>query len=138
MIRENQILLDDLNRSTLSVFDRPLIKSLKGKKNKATTKAGSTKEIVATVDVPRGLNDLTFELYAPNGSQLDSKEGTMASEILPNNRLYTASADSKVISPRMQRIEITYTRKEKLKPGTYSLMIMNDRLYIGSVQIDLR
>lgn len=138
LIRENQIVLGDLNRSRLSIFDRPLIKSLKGKKNKATTKAGSTKEIVATVDVPEGLNDLTFDLYAPDGSQLDSKAGTIVSNILPNDKLYMASADSKLIFHKMQRIEITYARKEKLKPGTYSLMIMNNHLYIGSIQIDLR
>jgi chromosome segregation ATPase len=123
-------------------IDQTLIFAEKGN-NKLTTKAKRINELVANVDLPSELNDLSFVVEGPDGAILSNthqeNENTVTVRQLTDGASATASLNSTV--PRLtvtKRMEVVYTPSEKLRPGIYVIKIFNESEYVGSMQIALR
>jgi hypothetical protein len=135
---QNRILTDDLNRAMFATVDHSQIQALKGKAGKLTVRARKTKKLIANFEVPSNLKNLSFRLIDSKGNLLTADEGTIASTILPSDNNFTASTDASMLGNRLQKVEMIYLPKEKLKTGVYTVEILNDNLYVGSLKVKLK
>ena len=134
----NGILSNDLSKAMLAAVDQSQIQALKGKTEKLTVRARSTRKLSATFEVPSNLKNLSFRITDAKGNLLTSKEGIITSSVAPSEHSYTASADADILGTRSQKVEMVYLPKEKLKAGLYTIEIMNENLYVGSLKIKLK
>lgn len=134
----NRMLSDDLNRAMFAAVDHSQVQALKGKRDRLTIRAKKTNRLLANFEVPANLKNLNFRVIDPQGNALTSKDGTIASTAIPSNESFTASTGSDVEVKTLQKIELVYTPKTKLKAGVYTVEIMNENLYVGSLVLKLR
>jgi hypothetical protein len=134
----NRMLSDDLNKAMFAAVDHSQIQAVKGKAEKLTVRANRTKKLIANFEVPSALKNLSFRITDSKGNVLTSKDGTIASSIMPSENSYTASTDSEIFGDKLQKVEMVYLPKEKLKTGVYTVEILNENLYVGSLKVKLK
>jgi chromosome segregation ATPase len=134
----NKILTDDLNRAMFAAIDQSQIQAVKGRAEKLTVSAKRTKKLIANFEVPANLKTLSFRILDSKGKALTQKDGTITSAITPSDNSFTASADAAVTGTQLQRVEVLYIPKEKLKTGVYTVEILNENLYVGSAKVKLK
>lgn len=134
----NKILTDDLNKATFAAIDQSQIQAVKGKTEKLTVRAKRTKKLIANFEVPANLKDLSFRITDSNGNALTSNDGTISSSFMPSENSYTASSDSEIAGNKLQKVEMIYLPKAKLKTGVYTVEILNENLYVGSLKVKLK
>jgi DNA repair exonuclease SbcCD ATPase subunit len=134
----NKMLSDDLNRATLAAVDQSQIQAVKGKSEKLTVKAKRTKKLIASFEVPANLKSLSFRITDAKGNVLSKDDGTIASTIIPSDGNYTASSDSEAVGNKLQKVQMVYLPKERLKTGVYTVEILNENLYVGSLKVKLK
>lgn len=134
----NRILTDDLNKAMFAAVDQSQIQAVRGKAERLTVKAKRTRKLIATFEVPNNLKNLSFRILDSKGKALTQKDGTIASIITPSEGSYTASSDAETSGNRLQRVELSYIAKEKLRTGVYTVEILNDNLYVASLKVKLK
>jgi uncharacterized protein YhaN len=134
----NQMLTDDLNRAMFAAVDHSHVQALKGKKERLTVRARKTSKLIANFEVPGNLKKLSFRVIDPQGNALSAKDGTITSTTSPSDESYTASTDSEAEGKKLQKVEMVYAAKAKLKSGLYTVEILNENLYVGSLNVKLR
>lgn len=134
----NRVLTDDLNRAMFTAVDQSQIQAVKGKSERLTVRARRTKKLIANFEVPSNLKSLSFRIADSKGNVLRSDEGSIAFTSKPSERGLLASADNSTDANRLQKVEMVYTPKEKLKTGIYTVEILNENLYVGSLKVKLK
>ncbi|MEX2233330.1 MAG: hypothetical protein WD824_14300 [Cyclobacteriaceae bacterium] len=134
----NRILMDDLNRAMFAAVDHSQIQALKGKKEKLTIRARKTNKLIANFEVPANLKNLSFRIVDSKGNSLTQKDGTMASTISPSDKSYMATTDSESISSKLQKVEMVFIPKARLETGVYTVEILNENLYVGTLKVKLK
>lgn len=134
----NKVLSDDLNRAMFASLDQSQIQAVKGKSERLTVKASRAKKLIATCEVPANLKQLSFRILDAKGAALTQDDGAIASTILPSEKNYIASADDNSAGNKLQKVEMTFVPKKKLKTGVYTVEILNENLYVGSLKVKLK
>jgi hypothetical protein len=134
----NKMLSDDLNRATLAAVDQSQIQAVRGKSEKLTVKAKRTKKLIANFEVPANLRNLSFRIIDMKGNALTPQQGNIAFTSAPSEKSLTASTDSDIEGSKLQKVEMVYIPKQKLNTGVYSVEILNENLYVGSLKVKLQ
>lgn len=134
----NNILVNDLNKAAFAAVDQTQIQALRGKNEKLTVKARKTGKLKATFEVPANLKNLSYRIVDSNGNVINQNNGTIASTVTPSEETFTASTDPHVLGSRLQNVEVIFTPNEKLKSGLYTVEILNENLYVGSLKVKLK
>lgn len=134
----NKLLTDDLKRAMLAEVGQPMVNAVKGKSEKLTVKAGRTGKLIATFDLPAEYKNLSFRILDSNGNILSNEEGVFSSTTTPSKDSYTASSDLISEQHKLQTVQMVFTTSKKLKAGVYSVEILNENLYIGSLRVNLK
>lgn len=134
----NRILTDDLNRAMFAAVDQSQIQAVKGKSERLTVRAKRTKKLIANFEVPSNLRNLSFRISDSKGNILTSDEGSVAFTSTPSDKSFTASSDNSSDANKLQKVEMVYLPKEKLKTGVYTVEILNENLYVGSLKVKLK
>lgn len=134
----NSVLTDDLNRAMFATVDQSQIQAVRGKSEKLTVRANRTKKLIANFEVPVNLKNLSFRITDSKGNVLTSKDGTVASSSIPSEKSFIASSDAEAQGNKLQKVEMVYLPKEKLKRGVYTVEILNESLYVGSLKVKLK
>lgn len=134
----NRMLSDDLNRALLASIDQGQVQAVRGKSERLTVRARRTQKLIANFEVPGNLKQLSFRIIQPDGNTLNKEHGTTAFTTSPSDENLTASTGKTTHASKMQRVQIVYIANEKLKSGTYTVEILNENLYVGSLRVKLR
>jgi chromosome segregation ATPase len=134
----NKILTDDLNRAMFAAVDQSQIQAVNGKSEKLTVRAKRTRKLIANFEVPANLKSLSFRITDSKGNVLTSEEGNIAFSAVPSEKNLIASSDSETQGNKLQKVEMVYIPKEKLKTGVYTVEILNENLYVGSLKVKLK
>jgi hypothetical protein len=134
----NKVLINDLNKAAFAAVDQSQIQAVKGKSEKLTVRAKRTRKLIASFEVPGSLKNLSFRITDSKGTVLTKEDGTIASTVTPSENNYTASSDSNVTGPKLQKVEMVYLPNERLKSGVYTVEILNENLYVGSLKVKLK
>jgi DNA repair exonuclease SbcCD ATPase subunit len=134
----NKMLTSDLNKVMFAAVDQSQIQAVKGKSEKLTVRAKRTKKLIANFEVPANLKNLSFRITDSKGNILSKEDGTIASTVVPSESSLTASSDSEIVGNKLQKVEMVYLPKEKLKTGVYTVEILNENLYVGSLKVKLK
>lgn len=134
---KNRVLTDDLNRTMFASVDQSQIQAVKGKSERLTVRARKAKKLIANFQVPTNLKNLSFRVVDARGNALSQNDGTIASTSTPSDANLTASSDPGIEGNKLQNVEMVFTPKEKLKTGVYTVEILNENLYVGSLKVKL-
>jgi DNA repair exonuclease SbcCD ATPase subunit len=134
----NRILMDDLNKAMFAAIDHSQIQAVKGKKEKLTIRARKTNKLIANFEVPANLKNLSFRMVDSKGNSLNQKDGTISSTISPSDESYTATTDSGSVGSKLQKVEMVFIPKARLATGVYTVEILNENLYLGSLKVKLK
>lgn len=134
----NKVLTDDLNRAMFAAVDQSQIQAVKGKSEKLTIRAKSARKLIANFEVPANLKSLSFRITDSKGNVLTPADGTTAFTSTPSDKNFTASSDAEVQGNKLQKVEMVYIPREKLKTGLYTVEILNENLYVGSLKVKLK
>ena len=134
----NRILASDLTRAMVAAVDGAQIEALKGKQDRLTVKARRARKLKASFEVPQELTNLSFRITDSNGHVHSQKDGNVTFTSEPTEDRFMVSADPAMQSPRIQKVAMVYEPDEKMKPGIYTVEIMNDNLYVGSLKVKLK
>lgn len=134
---QNRMLTSDLNRAVFASMDRLQVQTVKGRKERLTVRARKTDKLIANFEVPGSFRNISFRVLDGQGKVLTAKEGTIVSQVVsPENNLVASTENYAVEST--QKIQMEYMPKVKLQSGVYTVEILNDNLYVGSVNVKLR
>lgn len=137
--QRNKLLNDELHKAMLASVDHAQTDALQGKSERLTVKAKRTNKLVANFEVPAELNNLSFRVVSPSGSALSPKDGTIASRVVSvSDNMVASSATTSNLNTKVKQVEMVYIPSKKLTAGTYKIEILNDNLYVGSLQVKLR
>jgi predicted nucleic acid-binding Zn-ribbon protein len=134
----NRILSEDLNRAMFAAIDQSQIQAVRGKSERLTVSAKRTKKLIANFEVPANLKSLGFRIRDSKGNTLTSREGNIAFTSIPSEKSLTASSEAGAEVDKLQKVEMVYIPKEKLKTGIYTVEILNENLYVGSLKVKLK
>jgi predicted nucleic acid-binding Zn-ribbon protein len=134
----NKLLTDDLNKAMFAALDQSQIQALRGKSEKLTVKAKRTRKLMANFEIPSNLKNLSFRIVDSNGNTLSQNDGRIAATVTPSHTNFIASSDSDVTGSKLQKVEMVYMPKEKLKSGVYTVEILNDNFHVGSLKVKLK
>lgn len=138
--QQNKGLLDELNAIRLVSMNEVLVESTK-KNGRLTVKAKRTKNLIVNVDIPANAENLSFKITSPSGKELTNKEGTIAINIVRENKPRSKAfyvANSSLAPPAYNQVQISYVANDKLLPGIYKTEILSNSVSIGSLQVKLR
>lgn len=135
---QNRRLSDDLNRVMVAAIDRSQVQAVKGKKEKLTVKARQTQKLIANFEVPASLDKISFRILDARGNQLSDKLGTVSSNVQSADGNVMASAAGLAVGNGLQKVTMEYTPKVRMHSGVYTVEILNDNLYLGSMNVKLR
>jgi myosin heavy subunit len=134
----NRILSEDLNRAMLAAVDQSQIQALRGKNERLTVRAKKTKKLMATFEVAANLKNLSFKIIDSKRNLVSTETGSIAYNVMPSESSLTASASEEVTASKLQKVELAFTPQKKLTPGVYTIEILNENLYVGSLRVKLR
>jgi hypothetical protein len=137
---QNKLLRKELTQEVLKSIDQTLVTALKKNNNRITSKARAAKFLIAQVKVPSELENMSFTVEGPEGSNFTEEHNAITFRVLDNEskRITASLQNSPVADVHSKTLEIKYTPKEKLQPGVYTLRIFNNHQYVGSMQTNLR
>jgi hypothetical protein len=135
---KNKLLSDDLNRAMFASVDQSQIQAVKGKSERLTVRAKKTRKLIANFQLPANLKSLSFRVVDSKGNALTSKEGDTIVELTPSENNFTASSETTPQDNRPQNVLLTYIPKSRLNSGLYTIEILNDNLYVGSLKVKLK
>lgn len=135
---QNKTLTDDLNRAVFAAIDQSQVHAVKGRKGKLTIKARQTKQIIANFEVAASLKNLSFRIIDAKGNLLPQALGTFAATTTPSQNNFIASTEDRTFGNSLQRVDMVFTPKRKLDSGVYTVEILNDNLYVGSLRVKLK
>lgn len=120
-------------------YDKVLVETTRGKKDKLVVRASRTKKMKATIVIPAGLKDVQFQLFDPNGKLISSspEDGLLAVKITEDSNA-TASRSGATSGQAFKQAEMTFIPKKKLAKGTYKVEVLSESLPVGSFQMKLR
>jgi hypothetical protein len=127
-------------KQTKQMFiDKTIVTATKRMSKRLTIRAGRTKQLQVSVNIPQNLTGLHFSLNGPDGFIDDEKSGRLSYSLINNSGIQTASL-AKFVGPSKedQTIEVTYIPTDKLKQGIYEFSVFNDDGYVGSTSIRLK
>jgi hypothetical protein len=133
----NRLLSEDLSRAMLAAVDQSQVQASKGKNERLTVRAKKTKKLAATFEVAANLKNLSFKIIDPKRNLVSDASTIAYSSALAEANL-TASASEQIVTGNLQKIELTFTPQKKLSPGVYTIEILNENLYVGSLRVKLR
>jgi DNA repair exonuclease SbcCD ATPase subunit len=137
--QRNSYLQMELQRALLASVDQPRIETLRGRKEKLTVVARRTKKMKVNVEVPSDLREVSFRIRNDKGQILSSEDGTIASRVIDDGSVTVASADgSTELAKPVRKMEMVYHASKKLEPGIYTVEILSENLYVGSMQVKLK
>lgn len=134
----NRILTDDVNRAMGAAIDRSQVQAVRGKKEKLTVKARQTQKLIANFEVPASLDKISYRILDSQGNQLSDKLGSISSHVQTADGNIMASAGAHAVGNGLQKITMEYKPKQKMHSGVYTVEILNDNLYVGSINVKLR
>lgn len=134
---QNRILANDLNRAMVASLDRMQVEAVKGKKERLTVKARKASKLIASFKVPASLQNISFRIIDPKGAKLGEKQGIIASHVTRLEDNVLASTGNQTVEA-LQVVRMEYVPKQRLQPGVYTVEILNDQLYVGSLNVKLR
>jgi hypothetical protein len=134
---KNGILTNDLNRAMFASMDQSQIQAVKKNSERLTVRAKRAKKLIANFEVPANLTNLSFRIKDANGNIFTQGNGAITSSVRPSDENYTASSDPSVPSNKLQHVHMEYIPEKKLKSGLYTVEILNDNLYVGSLKVKL-
>lgn len=135
--------IDNLKRELAmahsAYYDRVLVESTRGKKDKLVAKASRTKKLKATVMIPSGLKDVQFQVFDPSGKLISSapENGTLAVRINESENSVASSSNSGSVQTYKQA-EMIFLPRKKLPSGLYRIEVLSENLSVGTVQVKLR
>lgn len=135
---QNSVLVRDLNRAMFASIDHPQVQAVRGKKDKLTVRARKTDKLVADFEVPASLTNISYSILDPNGNPMTTKHGVVVSQSVPTEGNILASARDEKVGDGLQKVRMEYVPKVKLESGVYTVEILNDNLYVGSLNVKLR
>jgi myosin heavy subunit len=135
---QNQLLMADLNRAMIASIDHSQVQAVKGRKDRLTVRARKTNKLIADFEVPGSLRNISYRILDPKGNPLTEKQGVIVSHATPSGDHVLASAGDGTLGNGLQKVRMEYLPKVKLQSGVYTVEILNDNLYVGSMNVKLR
>ena len=135
---QNSALVRDLNRAMFASIDHPQVQAVRGKKEKLTVRARKTNKLIADFEVPASLVNISYRILDPKGILMTDKHGVVASFVVPDEGNIMASTSPENVGNGLQKVRMEYLPKLKLESGVYTVEILNDNLYVGSLNVKLR
>lgn len=128
-------LREALTRAETHTIDGTLLVAQK-RNGKLTTKTKRVDKIIARVNLPVNLQNLTYQLAMPNGTLIDDGNSLIAREV---SEPFLLSASLQPISPvaGVRTVELIYHPTSKLSAGRYDIKIQNNDTYVGTMAIML-
>jgi chromosome segregation ATPase len=133
----NQRLSEDLQRTAFAAIDQTQVQAVRGKAEKVTAKGRRTRKLITSFEVSADRKDLSFRITDLKGRVLNQNDGAIAFTSLPSDKNMTASSASGVQGSKLQEVKMEYTPKRKLSAGLYTVEILNEGLYVGSLKVKL-
>ncbi len=135
--KENQQLATNLEILSSMRADNYLVETNK-RNDRLTVVAKRTKKMIVTFIVPeKMIENISFKLTKPDGTQIDGKDNGIAYKVVNSDEGLTASITGGAIKVS-KKIEMTYEPKVKQKAGIYKIEMYNDGNYIGACNVKLR
>jgi hypothetical protein len=134
----NKMLTDDLNRAMFANLDHSQIHGVRGKSEKMTIRAKRAQKIIANFEVPATLKNLSFRVTDSQGYQVSQNNGTITYTAEPGTENIMASLRSTSAGDNLQKVKMVYTPNSKLKSGVYTVEILNENLYVGSLKVKFK
>jgi hypothetical protein len=134
--------IDNLKRELAmahsAYYDKPLVESTRGTKDKLVVRAARTRKLKATVMIPSNLPDVQFQVFDPSGKLISGapENGTLAVRISESDNELATSSNNNVQT--YKQAEMTFIPKKKLAAGTYRIEVLSESLSVGSLQMRLR
>jgi len=135
---QNTLLANDLNRAMFAAVDHTQVQAVKGKKERLTVKAKRTEKLIADFEVPASLKSIGFRIVDQNGNVLTDKQGAIVSSTRISDENIIASTAGNSGGSGLQKVHMEYIPKVKMSSGIYTVEILNDNLYVGSLNVKLR
>ena len=135
---QNRLLSQDLNQAMFASMDRTQVEAVKGKKEKLTVRARKTQKLIANFDVPASLRNISFRITDQQGKVFADKHGVIVSRTSVSDANVLASTGEGPAGSGLQKVQMEYIPKQKLQSGVYTVEILNDNLYVGSLNVKLR
>ncbi len=134
---ENKQLATNLDILSSMTGDNYLVETTK-RKDRLTVVAKRAKKMTVTFNVPENMvENISFKLTKPDGTQVEGKDNGIASRIVNGDEGLMASITGGAIKVS-KKIEMIYEPKEKQKPGIYKIEMYNGEKYIGACNVKLR
>lgn len=135
---QNRLLSDDLNRAMFASLDHLQVQAVKGSREKLTVKARKTSKLIANFDVPASLRSISFRVIDPKGITVSDKHGSVVFNAVPSEENIVASNAANSAGNGLQKVKMEFIPKHKMQAGVYTVEILNDNLYVGSLNVKLR
>lgn len=135
---QNRLLTRDLNNAMFATMDHTQVQAVKGKKERLTVKAKRTHKLVADFQIPASLRNVSFRILDQNGNVLTDKQGMIVSKTDVSDENVVASIGDNGAGNGQQKVHMEYIPKQRMRSGTYTVEILNDNLYVGSLNVKLR
>jgi DNA repair exonuclease SbcCD ATPase subunit len=137
--KRNIYLQQELNKAMIASLDQPRIETVKGRKERLTVVARKTSKMKVNVDIPADLKEVSFRIKDSAGKVLSTDEGTIASRVIEDFSTLAASGENSMeLAKPTKRIEMVYNANRKLQPGIYTVEILSENHYVGSMQVKLK
>lgn len=133
---ENQQLQEEINTRRPTSLNDALIESNK-RNGKLTVKGNRTRKFVITTDVPYDLKNLTVKVTDPLGREIPVNDSDLSVRVVKEHTS-EAFPTQNIGEISFKRLEMVITPHVKLTNGIYKILIMNDRVSIGSLQVKFR
>ncbi len=134
---ENKELAENLDILSAMNGDNFRIDATK-RKDRITVLAGRTKKVQVSFELPYNSEaDIKFNITRPDGKKLTGNNDGIT-YIVKNAETMSASLTKTPISKTPKKVEMTYTPKEKLKPGIYQIEMVNKGKHVATCQFKLR
>lgn len=135
---QNRLLSDDLNRAMFASLDHLQVQAVKGNREKLTVKAKRTSKLIANFDVPASLRNISFRVIDPKGITMSEKHGAVVFNSVPSEENIVASNAGNSAGNGLQKVKMEFVPKKRMLAGVYTVEILNDNLYVGSLNVKLR
>jgi hypothetical protein len=135
---KNRVLSDDLSHAMLAAIDQSQIQAVRGKSNRLTAKAKRTQKLVADFELAADLRSVGFRISDPKGNVLSQDNGTISFTTTPADDSYVASSGNGIAGNKIQKIHLSFSPTSKLKPGVYTIEVLNENLHVSSLKVKLK
>lgn len=137
-LKQNSLLTHALLNARLTEIDNIQLQAVKRRQSRLTTRSACTKKLIGNFKTSIDFRNLTYKILGPQGEIIHEVDGVFASRVLGfNETLFASSSLYHLSKPSIYNVEVVFTPRGKLEPGTYKIEIWSNYLYIKSLQIKL-